>query len=344
MTVKELIALYLRHCQIEHVHCPQTAAERAYALGLFVKELGGLDVAECRPYHLTDWVEAHPEWKSVSTRRSKANAVRAAFRWAWEQGRIDRHPFQTVRYAEAERRPNLPDPTLDLVCRLANKRWETAARFLRLTACRLSELCQARWPDVDLEKAVWTADKHKSRKKTGKPKVIPLVPEAVALLRQIREAARDVAVTGAAAVVTEGVPVGQAHGANTGAEPGGFPAVALANADAHAAGVVPPLPAHGADAAGVIFLNNRGTPWTRRTLGQQLSRMKRRYGLTTKASLHGIRHQAATAAVEAGAPLKHVAVLLGHASTAVTERFYVADDELIDAARQAAQMGLPQKG
>jgi integrase len=46
---------------------------------------------------------------------------------------------------------------------LANKRYEAALRFLRLTGCRLSELSAALWQDMDLERGVWTMPHHKSR-------------------------------------------------------------------------------------------------------------------------------------------------------------------------------------
>lgn len=277
--------------------------------------LADLDVRDARPYHLTDWIEAHPSWKSVSTRRSKADQVKAAFSWAEEQGRIDRNPFKQVRYREAERRPDLPDDTLERVCRLANKRYEEALRFLRLTACRLTELCEAEWADVDLDRGVWTIPRHKSRRFTGRAKVVALVPEAVELLRSLGKSSLE---AGAAAPNTSAAPV-DVRGANV---PADAPVVVT----------------------GHIFRNNRGTPWTRRTLGQQLRRMKERFGIRTPASLHGIRHRFGTCAVAAGAPIKLVAQQMGHSSVTTTERFYVNLSGEIEAIRAAAEKGLPKKG
>lgn len=88
---------------------------------------------------------------------------------------------------------------------------------------------------------------------------------------------------------------------------------------------------------GEVFRNNRGTPWNRRTLGQSLKRIKKRLGIDCPATLHGIRHQLATVAVKAKAPLKAVQRLLGHSSQAVTERYYVHDEDDYDAMRQAAE-------
>lgn len=308
LTVRDVIALYLRHCQVEGVHSPEARTERVRTLGLFAADLGHMAVADAKAFHLSDWIEGHSTWKSVSTRRAKANEVRAAFQWAAIGERIARNPFLSVRYSEAERRPELPDNTLDRIAALANKPYERAVRFLRLTGCRLSELCRAEWPDVDLDKGLWIVHQHKSRKRTGKAKLIALVPDAVELLRELRGLQVTAAVTAGAV----GVLLSQT-------------------------GITDP--------AGTIFRNNRGTAWTRHTLGQYLRALKKRHGIETAASLHGIRHQMATVAIAAGAPIKLVAAQLGHATVATTERFYChLGAGQMDAIREAACLGLPKRG
>lgn len=95
---------------------------------------------------------------------------------------------------------------------------------------------------------------------------------------------------------------------------------------------------------GHVFLNARGRPWNRGTLGQHLRRLKKRLGVHTKATLHGIRHQFATVAVRRGVPLKHVAMQLGHSSTAITERYYVHIDGDANLMRAAAEMAATREG
>ncbi len=290
-TVQGVIESYLRHCAVAGTHCPEALDERRRTLRGFAKHLGmfPVPIAEARAYHLSDWIEGVTSWKSSSTRKAKANQVNACFNWAAKQGRIDRNPFAGVNYAEAERRPCLDDGTLDTMALHANKRFERAVRFLRLTGCRLSELCRLVWANVDLPRQTVMLAEHKSKKKTGKPRIFALVAEAVALLEEIR---REQSAAG---------------------EP---------------------------DAGRHVFVNNRGTPWNRRTLGQQLRRMKARGQVRSKATLHGIRHQAGTEAVKNGAPLKHVALQLGHSSTAITERYYVHLDDNAEIMRAAAAKSL----
>lgn len=287
LTVRDIITLYLRHSEASGVHGPEALADRLRTFGLFVETCGNLRVTDAKPYHLTDFIEAHPTWRSVSTRRAKANYIRAAFQWAAEQERIDRNPFVRVRYAEAESRPPMPDATLEQFASLGNKSFERAIRFLRFAGCRLSELCVAEWPDMDMERALWTIRKHKSRRFTRKVKIVPLVPEAVNLLKEVRRTQRS-------------------------------------------------------DYLGFIFLNNRDKPWTRRTLGQQLSRMKKKFGIDSPATLHGIRHQFATSCIVNGAPLKLVSEALGHSSSAITEKYYAHMAQATDAIRRASQLGLPK--
>jgi len=89
---------------------------------------------------------------------------------------------------------------------------------------------------------------------------------------------------------------------------------------------------------GEIFLNNCNRPWNRRTLGQNLRRMKKAGKVETPATLHGIRHNAATQAVRNGARMKFVSLMLGHASQAITEKYYVHVSEDIDGILAAAEL------
>jgi integrase len=183
LTVNDVLMLYSRYAISEGIHGAAAKAERAFTFRLFRAACGHLTVAECKPYHLTDLIESHPQWKSVATRRKVASDIRAAFNWAYRQERIDRNLFANVRYGEAERRPELPDVCLDAINDVANKPTERVLRFIRLTAWRAAEVCNAVWADVDLERGIWSMPNHKSRKHTGRAKVVALVPEAVEILR-----------------------------------------------------------------------------------------------------------------------------------------------------------------
>lgn len=311
LLVKDVIALYLRHCAAEGTHGPAARADRAFTFKLFAEACGHLAVAEARPFHLTDFIEAHPEWKSVSTRRAKSNAIRACFNWAARQERIPKNPFRSVQYAEHERREEMPDAALDRLEKVSNKAFEVVLRFLRLTGCRTGELCAATWADVDLDRGVWIVQRHKSRRFTGKPKVVALVAEAVALLR--------------------GLPVRVEVGAG----------VAGAAAGLVLASPVLPKPAVAADP---VFLNTRGGAWSPGVLGYQLRRLKKRHGIQSAGCLHGIRHRLASAMMESGATPKEAAEQLGHTTSVITERYYFhRSEKFTDAIRAAVERATPKR-
>jgi integrase len=301
-TAREVIAAYLRHAKAANLHSPVARADRERTFRAFCGRFGDLPVEDLRAWMLSEWIEAHETWRVDSTRRAIASHVKAAFEWATLQERIPRNPFRAVRYGYGERRPDMPAESLEQFAALASKAFERALRWLRLTGCRISELAGALWDDMDMAKGVWTIHKHKSRKKTKRPKLVPLVPEAVALLRELLAMKDRRAKTG-----PRGQPIDYDD-----------PAVA----------------AH-------IFLNSRGRPWQTDALGRYLSKLKERYGIEERASLHGVRHAAATAMIAGGAPIKLVAEVLGHTSTKMCEETYWhPTEEHTGALRDALAKGL----
>lgn len=307
LTCAEVITLYMRHAAAVELHCATSKAERERILPAFMEVVGSLLVADAKPYHLSEWIESNPKWISVSTRRAKANQVRAAFQWAFDSERIPRNPFRICRYPESEPRPAMSDETLNLFTRHANKRFECVLRFLRFTGCRLGELCNAKWADVDLDRGEWTIHRHKSRKFTRKPKRVALASQAVILLRSV---------------------------ADTRAGNEGPPATAMVPGNA--------LSCNSADP---VFVNNHGRGWTPGTLGVAFRWLKKRHKIATNASLHGIRHAAASAMLGAGAPIKLVAEQLGHSRCDILEDvYYHRSDAHLAAMRAAVEMGLPRAG
>lgn len=183
--VSMIVRRYLRYIDNSGRFCPEAFVERKRTLSRFADALGNIPVSECRPFHLTDWIEAHSNWKSISTRGSKARAVKACFAWAAREQRIRSNPFAALRYDEAEPRAPMDDATLAQLLQNANQPFERALRFLRLTGCRLSGLCRMTWPDVDLDAGVIVLQHHKSRRTKCRSRPIVLLPEAVDLLIEL---------------------------------------------------------------------------------------------------------------------------------------------------------------
>jgi len=70
-----------------------------------------------------------------------------------------------------------------------------------------------------------------------------------------------------------------------------------------------------------VLLHYRNGPWNRYSLSCRMKRLRRTCGLPAECKLYGLRHGFGTKAVINGVDLKTLSVLMGHASTQMTEYY-----------------------
>jgi integrase len=85
-----------------------------------------------------------------------------------------------------------------------------------------------------------------------------------------------------------------------------------------------------------VFVNSRGRPWDKNSLGLRVKRCRDRQGVPAEAKLYGIRHRFGTSAIVNGVDLKTLAELMGHVSTRMTEHY-------VHLAEQGEHLGLSKR-
>lgn len=197
-TVAAIVDAYLGFA--ERRDSPRTFYERKLYLQQFVDDHGFRRVKDCLPFHLSSWLDSHPEWKSDWTRATALKIVQRPFNWAVGEGLIPNSPFARVTQATGERRRPMTAQEygrLRLAARGGKKSGKAASSgrrlrevllFLKLTGSRPSELRGLRWADIDLDRGVVVLTRHKTSRtqRTPRPRVIQLVPPILKLLSLIR--------------------------------------------------------------------------------------------------------------------------------------------------------------
>ncbi len=185
-TVAEVVDLYLADAKAGGLS-PQALQDRTRTLTLFARELGARRVGDCLPLDLKHWVQAHAEWQSPWTRNRVNTDVQRCFNWAAEEMRLIRqNPFRGVHYPQGAPRRPMTDEEFRAILRHSPAHFRRLFFALRWTGCRPSELCNLQWQHVDWPNGVALLPDHKTRKRTGRPRVIVLNPPMVRLLRWLQ--------------------------------------------------------------------------------------------------------------------------------------------------------------
>jgi integrase len=127
---------------------------------------------------------------------------KAIFEYAISRGLLERMPLLAKgaikKPSEQKHQPTLPQDEvpafLQKVSAIPNKRNRLALQLLLRTAVRTDELCGATWDEFDLTAKLWTIPG--ARMKMGRPHLVPLSAQALALLVELRTAGGEVFVFG----------------------------------------------------------------------------------------------------------------------------------------------------
>jgi integrase len=184
-TVHQVITMYVAQAR-------RDLSARSYEtvsciLRRFDKACGRLKIRKCRPFDLQCWLNEHPEYASEWYRRCVISSIKRAFNWALEMELVERNPFAKLRSrGQANRRRPMTDEEFQILLRGSDRAFRRFLMFLKFTGCRPGEAASMRWEDVDFDQRAVVLKEHKTARKTGRPRIIPLVPTVVKLLCWIR--------------------------------------------------------------------------------------------------------------------------------------------------------------
>jgi integrase len=300
------------------------------------------------------------------------------FSWAVEVDLIDRSPCAGLRMedGDTEREP-MEDDDFRALMRHSPPTLRRLLLFCWATGCRGCEVRKLKWGDIDFGRRIATLRKHKTRKRTRKPRIIYLNDTVLRLLAWMQRADRRVcrvpapngkegiSLPYACQMLADMLRAGPVPSAvlrqqwkalrfplnslyRAGRELGAIPKASKIGATTWALPAkfsIPEFPtAKTPGAEDLVFLNERGGPWCRHVLARTIQRKRDKLGLRTSCHLHALRHRYATQAFRRGVSLPAISKLLGHANTTVTARVYVhLGEQDIEMLCQAAEVALGKK-
>jgi len=165
----------------------------------FCTAIGSLAAKDLKAFHVTDWMNGKG-WKSPS-RRTAILTLKRVFNWAIEEGLIGLNPIAKMKMPAATRRevmiatdqhqqimtakPCGRTPGTTRKHGRKERAFQAVAVALRHTGARPGTVASVTAADVSADGKRWVLQKHKTKKKTGRPLIVYLDPCMQALTRML---------------------------------------------------------------------------------------------------------------------------------------------------------------
>lgn len=151
----------------------------------FCDLFGTVGALAVKPFHVTRWLDSHPKW--TTSRRCAVSCVKRAYNWADAEGILPSNPMKKVRKPPAVRRERIlsPDERPEIMAAIRDQEFRDFVYALQETGCRPGEVRKVTAENVNLERGVWILKHHKTRKKTGLPRVVYLTPGMIDLCKRL---------------------------------------------------------------------------------------------------------------------------------------------------------------
>jgi integrase/recombinase XerD len=188
-TIREIVALYLDDAKSEI--CPAAHQEKARILNLFVEAHQDRQLSDYSPLDLKTWIRSHVAWLSGWTKARVNSTIQRCFNWAVAMRLIRFNPFRGVPRCRGEFRQAMKDDELQTILRNSAPEFRRLVVFIAKVGCRTCEAYGLKWEHIDWQQCIAVLPIHKTVKKSGKPRILVLVPCIMRLLDWIRRRVAD---------------------------------------------------------------------------------------------------------------------------------------------------------
>ena len=146
--------------------------------------LAGLTVRELKPYHVQNWIDAHPTWTNMSARSSVSTAQRA-LNWAVKMGYFLTHPIAGFEKPPSESRDRIvtTEEFHQILGQVADEEFADLLTVHWEAGCRPQESLRVETRFVDLKNARWVFPVKKSKGKR-KPRIVYLNDTALSITKR----------------------------------------------------------------------------------------------------------------------------------------------------------------
>jgi integrase len=183
-SVLGVIDAYLEWCS-KH-RAPDTYRWYRDRLQEFARQIEpNLTVAQFRPFHVQQWIDAREGWADGS-RRNAIRAVKRAFKWAEEQGYLDRSPVAHLKKPKGGKREIIVrQDEFDEVLSLAPDRgFRDLVLVTWETGCRPQESLIVEARHVDLVNQRWVFQQSEEKSKASM-RVVYLTDAALEIVKRL---------------------------------------------------------------------------------------------------------------------------------------------------------------
>lgn len=175
MNLSELIEAYLRHKAAEGA-VQSTMDSRRRVLADLARSHAKILASNLKVYDVCDWVLSKKTWSGSMQSKAK-KIVRSLFRWADQMGLVPGSPITKIDAGKVAKRRPMLQGEYEAILDKVKRPLRFLLQFMRACGCRPGEAAMAKWTDVNMITREIRLVAHKTAKKTGKPRIIPISDE-----------------------------------------------------------------------------------------------------------------------------------------------------------------------